>query len=157
MISNRFIEHQYIEFDNVLSYRTKVQADRLTALLEYIIHNADALGLEVTGNIMFTIFDSYELSDKRIFNIEIIAPVNKAFLSSERYIYKPKFRLVNGTSIRISNSTNELMDIRKKIMKYISDNCLYAISAVYYVASFSKQMTEIEYYDAVVSVSENIL
>lgn len=157
MIGDSFIEHQYIEFDNVLSYRTKVHADRLTALLEYIIHNADALGLEVTGNIIFTISDSYELANKHIFSIEINAPVNKAFSSSQRYIYKPKFRLVNAVSIRVGSSSGSLIEAKETLMYFLTSKQLKAISGVYFSAIFNEYSQNIESYDLFVSISENIV
>ena len=65
-----FLEHQHIEFENVLSYRTRTDSEKLGALLEFIKKNADALGLAVMGNIVFTIQEIYELKNKRILGLE---------------------------------------------------------------------------------------
>lgn len=153
----KFIDHQHIEFENVLSYIIRVDAEKLPALLEYIIQNIDALGLEITGNIVFTISEIHEFANRCIFDVEVLVPVNKAFPSSERYIYKPRFRLVNAIVYRIGNSTHELVGARGELMKYISDKRLQAISNIYYIASFSRQSIEIEYYDVIVSVNDNVL
>lgn len=157
MINYQIIDHQHIEFENALSYTTKVEANKLPALLGYIVQNTDALGLEITGNLVFTITGFHEFTDKCILDIEILIPVNKAFLSSERYIYKPRFRLVNAVSCRIDSSIRELIDIRIRLSEYLIDNNLKAISNIYYIVSFSDRGTEIEYYEAVVSVNENIM
>ena len=78
-----FLEHQHIEFENVLSYRTRTDSEKLGALLEFIKKNADALGLAVMGNIVFTIQEIYELKNKRILGLEVLAPVDKAFESNK--------------------------------------------------------------------------
>lgn len=157
MISNQIFVHQHIEFENALSYITRVDAAKLPALLEYIIHNIDALGLEITSNIVFTISEIHEFANRCIFDVEVLVPVNKAFPSSERYIYKPRFRLVNAISFRIGSSTRDIVDARRKLMEYISEGHLQGISDVYYIASYHKQGADIESYDAIISISDNIL
>lgn len=157
MINNQFIDHQHIEFENALSYTTKVEVNKLPALLGYIVQNTDALGLEITGNIVFTITGFHEFTDKCVLDIEILIPVNKAFLSSERYGSKPRFRLANAVTYRIDSSIHELIDVRIRLLEYIIGNNLNAVSNIYYIVSFFDRSSEIEYYVAAVSVNENIL
>lgn len=129
----------------------------LPALLGYIVQNTDALGLEITGNIVFTITGFHEFTDKCVLDIEILIPVNKAFLSSERYGSKPRFRLANAVIYRIDSSIHELIDVRIRLLEYLIGNNLNAVSNIYYIVSFFDRSTEIEYYVAAVSVNENIL
>lgn len=126
-------------------------------MLGYIVQNTDALGLEITGNIVFTITGFHEFTDKCVLDIEILIPVNKAFLSSERYGSKPRFRLANAVIYRIDSSIHELIDVRIRLLEYLIGNNLNAVSNIYYIVSFFDRSTEIEYYVAAVSVNENIL
>ncbi len=151
-----FLEHQHIEFENALSYKTRVDADKLMALLEFIRRNADALGLEITGSIVFTISDTYSFADRCIFDIEVLVPVNKAFPSTERYIYKPVFRLVNAVSLRVGGNTRGLMNAKEKLAQYISSHRLNAISGIYYSA-VSSGAPDIESFDALVSINDNMV
>lgn len=61
-----FLEQQYLDFENVLSYRTRVEINRLGAILNFAENNADALGLTVAGNILFTVFETVKDKDKHI-------------------------------------------------------------------------------------------
>lgn len=152
-----FLEHQHVEFENVLSYKTRTDSEKLEALLEFIKQNADALDLEVTGNIIFTILDKYESKNRCILDLEVLIPVNKAFESGERYVYKPRFRLVNAVSARCGNSFGELIKANDSVMQYLGDNHLKAISNVYYVTDFDQGRSFAEAYTAVVSVDDNLV
>lgn len=152
-----FLEHQHIEFENVLSYRTRTDSERLGKLLEFIKRNVDALDLEITGNIIFTIQEMYEFSNRCILGLEVLAPVNKAFESGERYVYKPKFRLVNAVSVRCSSNFSDLIKAKNDMNLYISKKKLRAISGVYYIAEFNEDCVLAETCDAVVSIDDNML
>ncbi len=152
-----FLEHQHIEFENVLSYKTRTDSERLNTLLEFIKRNSDALDLEIKGNIIFTIQEMYEFSNRCILGLEVLAPVNKAFESSERYVYKPKFKLVNAVSARCGSNFSDLIKVKNDIRLYISQKKLRAISDVYYIAGFNEDCVLAEACDAVVSIDNNIL
>lgn len=146
------LEHQHIEFENVLSYRTRVDIKRLEKLISYVEQNTDALGLTITGNIVFTVSEIIELPDRQILGIELLIPVNKAFESREQYIYKPKFRLVNAALIRFSD-IYDFLKANDEIMRYLRQNHLNAASEVYY--SINCGLPAI--YDALVSVNDNLV
>lgn len=93
-----FLEQQYLNFENVLSYRTRVDINRLDAILKFAEENIDALGLRVTGNTLFTVSETVKDKNKCILGVEILIPLDKAFESNEQYVYKPEFRLVNAVS-----------------------------------------------------------
>ncbi len=152
-----FLEHQYIEFENVLSYRTRTDAKKLGALLEYIQQNTDALNLEITGNIVFTILEMYKFTNKCILGLEVLIPVNKTFESSERYVYKPKFRLVNAVSARCGNSIGDLISLNESISQYLNENHLKPISNIYYVADIDKDRSFTQSFTAVVSIDDNMV
>lgn len=149
------LEHQYIEFENVLSYKTRVDMNRLEKLISYIERNTDALGLTISGNIMFTVPEVIELSDRRILGIEILIPVDKAFESREQYIYKPMFRLVKAVSIRFGD-ISEFDEVNDKLMRYLKKNHFSAASGVYYIIDCECQELS-RVYDALVSVNDNMV
>lgn len=152
-----FLEHLYIEFENVLSYRTRVDINRLEDLISYVKRNTDALGLTVTGNIIFTVTEIVELSDRRILGIELLVPVNKAFESREQYIYKPRFKLVNVVSFRFY----DLLDFCKandELERYLKQNRFSAASGIYYIIDYGCEHREWSpIYDALVSVNDNMV
>ncbi len=152
-----FLEHQYIEFENVLSYRTRTDAEKLGALLEFIKQNTDALNLEITGNIVFTILEMYKFTNKCILGLEVLIPVNKAFESSERYVYKPKFRLVNAVSARCGNSIGDLISLNESISQYLNEKHLKPISNIYYVADIDRERSFTQAFTAVVSIDDNVV
>lgn len=82
-----FVEKQQLWYDNILSYRTRVEETALLSLIKYIETNIDALNLEQKGSIVFVIDERIETGDKTILGVELLVPVNKAFESSNRYVY----------------------------------------------------------------------
>lgn len=151
------IEHQHIEFEHILSYKTRVEIGRLEKLVSYVERNADALDLTVTGNIIFTISEIVELSDKRILGVELLVPVDKVFESCEQYIYKPKFRLVNAVSVRFAD-LNKFGEANDELMRYLKQKKFGAASGVYYVINCEHEYCDSPMiYDAIVSVNDNIV
>lgn len=152
-----FLEHQHIEFENVLSYRTRTDAVKLGALLEFIKKNTDALELEITGNIVFTILEMYKFTNKCILGLEVLIPVNRVFESSEHYVYKPRFRLVNAVSARCGNGFNDLVVLNDSILRYLDDNHLKPISDIYYIADIDQNRSFAQAYTAIVSIDDNMV
>lgn len=151
------LEHQHIEFENVLSYKTRVDANRLEELISYVERNTDALGLEVCGSIIFTVNEVVQLPDKQILGIEILVPVNRKFESCEQYVYKPKFRLVNAVSVRFANicAFNEAKD---QLNRYLRQNHFNAASEIYYMIDFGCEQQQISITNnALVSINDNIV
>lgn len=151
------LEHQYIEFENILSYKTRVESSRLEKLVSYVKRNADALGLTIIGNIIFTISEIVEIPNKRILGIELLVPVDKAFESCEQYIYKPKFRLVNAVSIRFSDF-NKFEEANDELERYLKQKKFTAASGIYFIINCEHECCVLPtIYDAVISVNDNIV
>lgn len=152
-----FCEHRCIDFMNVLSYRTRVDMDRLENLISYIRQNMDALGLEIMGDIVFTVSEVIESVDKKILGIEILVPVDKAFESREQYVYKPRFRLVNAVSVCLGGS-NDFIKAKDELLQYLDKHHLNAASSVYFMQSGGGNFSECSpIYDAIVSVNDNMV
>ena len=150
-----FLEQQYLNFENVLSYRTRVDIRRLDAILKFVEKNIDALGLIVTGNTLFTVLETVKDENKCIVGIEILIPVDKAFESSEQYVYKPEFRLVNAVSARFCCPYSDIDSANASLNEYLDTNNLKAISSIYYMNSKNDPINNV--FDAYVSVSANLL
>lgn len=153
-----FLEQQHIELENVLSYRTRVDINRLNGILNYAEKNADALGLTVTGNILFTVNEKITDCNKCIVGIEVLIPVNKKFESCEQYICKPRFRLVNAVSVRHCGVYSDIDSVSTLLEKYLKESNLQPISNIYYMAvKNSEEQPLSSILDAYVSVNENLL
>ena len=153
-----FLEQQYIELENVLSYRTRVNINRLSGILRYAEKNADALGLIVTGNILFTITEKISDSNKCIVGIEMLIPVNKKFESCEQYIFKPVFKLVNAVSVRHCGLYSEVDSVSTSLEDFLKRKNLKPISNIYYMAVRNNEEHPLSsILDAFVSVNENLL
>lgn len=154
----QFLEQQYIEMENVLSYKARVDVNRLGDILKFAENNIDALGLDVTGNILFTVNESHKDGVRNIMDIEILVPVNKAFKSSEQYIYKPSFKLVNAVSVRYCGLYSEVDSASCLLMDFLRRNDLQPISGVYYkVIENSGRHSLDGIFDAFISVNVNRL
>ena len=153
-----FLEQQHLELENVLSYRTRVDINRLSGILRYAEKNADALGLIVTGNILFTITEKISDSNKCIVGIEMLIPVNKQFESCEQYIFKPVFKLVNAVSVRHCGLYSEIDSVSTSLEDFLKRKNLKPISNIYYMAvSNNEEHPLSSILDAFVSVNENLL
>lgn len=153
-----FLEQQYIEFENVLSYRTRVDINRLNDLLNYAEKNADALELTVTGNILFTVTEKIRERSRCIIGIEMLIPVNKEFESCEQYICKPVFRLVNAVSVRHIGLYSDIDSVSRSLEMFLKEHSLMPISNIYYMAVKNDKVQPLSsVMDAFVSVNENLL
>ena len=153
-----FLEQQHLELENVLSYRTRVDINRLSGILRYAEKNADALGLIVTGNILFTITEKISDSNKCIVGIEMLIPVNKQFESCEQYLFKPVFKLVNAVSVRHCGLYSEIDSVSTSLEDFLKRKNLKPISNIYYMAvSNNEEHPLSSILDAFVSVNENLL
>lgn len=153
-----FLEQQHLELENVLSYRTRVDINRLSGILRYAEKNAYALGLNVTGNILFTINEKISDCNKCIVGIEMLIPVNKKFESCEQYIFKPVFKLVNAVSVRHCGLYSEIDSVSTSLEDFLKRKNLKPISNIYYMAVRNNEEHPLSsILDAFVSVNENLL
>lgn len=152
-----FMDRQFIDIENVLSYKTTVDVTKLGSLIGYVRRNADALEQEVNGKIIFTAFESIGDMSRKVLDVEILLPVNKPFKSTDRYVFKPKFKLVNAISARFCGLRTGITSINAEMTRYLAANNLSAISNIYYVDANSRDNADDEIFDAYVSVNENVV
>lgn len=126
------VENQQLWYDNILSYRTRIEENSLLSLLRHVETNIDAVGLKIQGNMIFSINEEIDSGNKIILGVELLIPVDKQFESSSHYVFKPRFRLENAVMCKFSGKTSELKNARKELYDYASDNHLQTITDVYY-------------------------
>ena len=127
------IENQYISVKNVLSYLTRVGSKSLGDLICHIHRSAEVLDLKVEGKIMFSVIGTHSITEDIVMDIEVLVPVDKAFASTSKYVYKPEFKLENALSIRHYGSYVDLMKTHKLLNDYLTEKKLKAITNTYFV------------------------
>ena len=73
----QFLEQQYIEMENVLSYKARVDVNRLGDILKFAENNIDALGLDVTGNILFTVNEGHRAGSGTLWILRSSFPLTR--------------------------------------------------------------------------------
>lgn len=126
------IENQQLWFDNVLSYRTRVEKDSLGDMIKHICDNISVLGLEITDNIVLTVSEETEESKQTILGVEVIIPVNKPFKSNCHYIFKPHFRLENAVLFTYCGNVGGLPKMNKRLREYALSRQYSPLTGVYF-------------------------
>lgn len=149
------VENQFLSVKNVLSYLTRVGCKSLGDLIEHIHRSSDVLDLKISGKVMFSVKETHSIPDDMAMDIEMLIPVDRAFNSTSRYIYKPEFRLVNAVCIRHYGSYTELLKTQKELSEYLYGRGLKAITNTYYVVD--RNMFEDSVVSLYVGINGNIL
>lgn len=128
-----FIENIDFWHENVLSHITRIEEKSILSLVEYIKNNIDALNLEIKGDIFFRIFEVTEVKNSKILGIELLAPVDKPFESTCRYVCKPIFKIENSVSSKFNGKSEEIVETGKKFENYAIKQNKSILTDVYYV------------------------
>ncbi len=127
------VEKQQLWYDNILSYRTRVEEKDLFRLLNHINTALDALELEQKGDIVFTIDEKLETDRTTIFGVELLIPVDKVFESNSRYVYKSCFKLENAVMSKFNGKISELNSFAENLCSYVDSSNIKPITDVYYL------------------------
>lgn len=149
---------QILQYENVLSYRTKIQISDVNKMIGFIQRNTDALDLKICGNIAVTVYEKENISGVEMSDIEFLIPVNKKISESFAFKFKPVFKLVNAVKIRHEGSMKQIERAEHTLDEYITQNAMQPVTPVYYLFI---QCTEYNNEDNIVDlykgISENIL
>ncbi len=149
---------QILQYENVLSYRTKIQISDVNKMIGFIQRNTDALDLKICGNIAATVHEKKNISGMEMSDIEFLIPVNKKISESFAFKFKPVFKLVNAVKIRHEGSMKQIERAEHTLDEYITQNAMQPVTPVYYLFI---QCTEYNNEDNIVDlykgISENIL
>lgn len=127
------VEKQQLWYDNILSYRTRVEEKDLLRLLNHIGTALDALELEQKGDIVFTIDERVKTERTTILGVELLIPVDKVFESSSRYVYKSCFRLENAVMSKFSGKICDLNGFAAELCSYVDNSNIKPITDMYYL------------------------
>lgn len=127
------VEKQQLWYDNIMSYRTRVEEKNLSKLLNHVGIALDALELEQKGDIIFTIDEKVETERTTIFGVELLIPVDKKFESNSRYVYKSCFRLENAVMSKFNGKFCALNGFAAELCSYVDNSNFKPITDVYYL------------------------
>ncbi len=145
------IEKQYLSVESLLSYKTRSTYGKIGKLINHISESLKFLEMEQTGNIIFSLKENIYGTDEAILDLEFFVPVGKEFKSNEFYVYKPQLKLCNAVRARHSGTYDTLINSRKKMQNYISQNCYQPITDYYYYINSSNLV------DIYVGINGNIV
>ena len=127
------IKKQQLWYDNILSYRTRVEEKDLPRLLNHISTALDALELEQKDDIVFTIDEKVETDRTTILGVELLIPVDKVFESNSHYVYKSCFKLENAVMSKFNGKISELNSFAENLCSYVDSNNIKPITDMYYL------------------------
>ena len=126
------IKNQHLWLDNVISYRTRIEVDKLSQLINHISTNMEVLDLIITGNMVFSITETVTDNDLIILGVEFIIPINKSIASNSHFVFKPKFRLENAVMLKYCGKISEICAVKRLLNEYALDNNMNVLTNVYY-------------------------
>lgn len=126
------ISDQFKRLDNIISYKARVDVSRLSDLIRHIIVNVDALGLEITDDLMFSVTETVTDNDNTILGVEFIIPVDRPVASNCHFVFKPKFRLENAVLTKYRGKLSEFASARRTLHEYALNNDRTILTDVYY-------------------------
>lgn len=126
----QILEHQNIQFNNLISYNTNVKTFDILKLTKYISDHLYVLDLIKKDNIIFSEKDHINEDTIRV---EILIPVKGEIKKCNEFDYKPVFTLNNAVTIRHEGNWNELQNTENLLHDFIKKNNFKAITSTYYV------------------------
>jgi effector-binding domain-containing protein len=124
-------------------------------MIEHITKNADALDLKICGRILATVKQN-NLSEEKS-DIEFLVPVDKEFASSQYYVYKQLFRIVNAIKLRHEGDISSISDSVASLENYIEENKLSPITGYYFCFMQAPASTLSNIIDIYVGINVNAL
>ena len=138
------IEHQMLNYEYVLSYKTKINDKIIPNMLRSIKENISVIDLKICGNIIITKHDEIT---------EFLIPVDRKFKGNQHYMFKPGFKLVNAARQRYYGKFDNIDAGLKELNSHISENALTPITSFYIMEVDSNNGV----YDIFIGISENVL
>jgi len=126
------ITNQHLGLDNTLSYKTRVELNKLPQLIRHISVNMEALKLTITDDIVFSVAETIAADNDTILGVEFIIPVDKPMISNCHFVFKPKFRLENAVLMKYCGKLSEINTVKKTLYEYALDNSKTILTDVYY-------------------------
>lgn len=152
-----FLENRYLYHEHLLSYSTRVEADKLIDMLIFAENNIDALKLKATGKTIFRITEMIPRNSTDIYGIEILIPIEGPFDNQGQFIYKPTIKIDNAISYMFYDF-NEICDAEDQLYRYLRRNNMKPITDIYYVLLQYEKGSKINnVIEAYIGISSNIV
>ncbi len=149
----QILEHQSLFLYNVISYKTFLPVSKIPEITEHLHRNINALGVELTGNIMLK-----KIDDDTGRNFEILVPVSEAVKSRQEYSYKPIFKLLHAVTVRHEGNYLNIAQTEQKLMDYIEKKSYQKATVPYYsIVRLDTDNTNSCIVDIYVGVNYNVL
>jgi predicted transcriptional regulator YdeE len=126
----QIIEHQTLNYKNLIAYKTRTRISEIPQLLGYIRGNLHNLGLSSAGRTLFTIKEKGGFRD--MIDVKVMIPVEGDLESCDEYAHKPIFRLINAVAIRHEGNINDIDDTLNTLRQHISRMAYETITEPYY-------------------------
>ena len=126
------IANQHLWLENAISYKSRVETNRLLQLIQHIKTNMDALDLKITDDLIFSVTETVSENDNTILGVEFIIPVDKPVTSNCHFVFKPKFRMENAVLTKYCGKISELASVKKALYEYALNNNKTILTDVYY-------------------------
>lgn len=153
----KFLENRYLYHEHLLSYSTRVEADKLIDMLIFAGNNIDALELKATGKTIFRITEIIPRNSTDIYGIEILIPIERPFGNQGQCIYKPAIKIDNAVSFMFCN-VDEICETENWLYGYLRRNNMKPITDIYYVLIQSEKGSKTNnVIEAYIGISSNIV
>ncbi|MCM1062599.1 MAG: hypothetical protein NC452_20315 [Eubacterium sp.] len=151
----RVIENQQLWLDNVLSYRARVEKDSLAGMIRHICDSISVLDMKITDDVVVSVDEEINESNRTILGVEIIVPVDRPFESNCHYVFKPHFKLENAVLLKYCGKASELPKTRDELCEYAASRHYSPLTNVYFSI---KQINESDVVaDAYMGINGNLL
>lgn len=151
--------NQELYLKNLLSFRTTLTQSELQKEIYNIENFIKENGLNIMGPKISTTFSITQAIIPTM-DIEILIPVNKDFVETNKYKLKKQFKLTNCLKVSHNGNPATFQNTVMNLQNYISANKLTPISTLYTVnIKEVKTQEEIDSFhaEAYISISPNIL
>lgn len=138
----KIITQQWYERKNLLSYKTRVEAERLPQLISYVEENISSIGLNISGDIIFFAERETAETDTSILGVELLIPVDRKFTSTCRYVFKPVFRIENAVMAKVRGGFGMLWEAHREIRKILFSGGMCPLTKTYFVVERSRCDTD---------------
>ena len=150
-------ENLTLEMDNVLTFRGEVTDFEAQKMVGEMKKFADEQKLTATGNIVTTTHAIRDAGLERKVDFEILMPVDRIIEipKTEKFFFKPKFRLYNAMKITHHGSPMMVQNTADELLAYMQHNNYVPITTMYNIPIEANSNDVI--IDMYIGISTNIL
>lgn len=126
------IANQHLWIDYAMSYKSRIELNNLTKLVDFIRESMDASGLNITDELIFCVDEMVSENETNIIGLEFIIPVDRQMPSDCQYFFKPIFRLDNAIFTKYIGKLNGIEAVKKAMREYAVNHNETILTGVYF-------------------------